>query len=75
MSKPTLNPSVSYGFTMRLAYFNRIGTFARIAGCIRPNELSSEYVVPSVFNREVVRCVAEAVQRVAVKSGVARKKS
>lgn len=45
-----------------------------IAGCIRPNELSPEYIVPSVFNREVVRCVAEAVQRVAVKSGVARKK-
>lgn len=45
-----------------------------IAGCIRPRELSPEYIVPSVFNREVVRCVAEAVQRVAVKSGVARRK-
>jgi len=45
-----------------------------IAGCIRPSELSPEYIVPSVFNREVVRCVAEAVQRVAVKSGVARKR-
>ena len=45
-----------------------------IAGCIRPRELSPEYIVPSVFNREVVRCVAEAVQRVAVKSGVARRR-
>ncbi|MDE3068295.1 MAG: NAD-dependent malic enzyme [Verrucomicrobiota bacterium] len=46
-----------------------------IADCIRPNELSPEYIVPSVFNREVVRCVAEAVQRVAIRSGVARKRT
>jgi malate dehydrogenase (oxaloacetate-decarboxylating) len=46
-----------------------------IAGCIRPRELSPEYIVPSVFNREVVQCVAEAVQRAAVKSGVARKRN
>jgi malate dehydrogenase (oxaloacetate-decarboxylating) len=45
-----------------------------IAGCISPRELSPEYIVPSVFNHEVVRCVAEAVQRAAVKAGVARKK-
>jgi malate dehydrogenase (oxaloacetate-decarboxylating) len=45
-----------------------------IAGCIKPNELSPEYIVPSVFNREVVHRVAEAVQRAAVKTGVARRK-
>ena len=45
-----------------------------IAGCISPGELSPEYVVPSVFNREVVNRVAEAVQRVAIKTGQAQKK-
>ncbi len=45
-----------------------------IAGCIAPRELSPEYIVPSVFNREVVRRVAEAVRRAAVKAGVTRKK-
>jgi malic enzyme len=32
-----------------------------------------EYIVPSVFNRQVVQHVAEAVRRAAIKSGVARK--
>jgi malate dehydrogenase (oxaloacetate-decarboxylating) len=44
-----------------------------IAGCIG-RELSPEYIVPSVFNREVVKRVAEAVQRAAVKAGVARRR-
>ena len=46
-----------------------------IAGCIGASELSPEYIVPSVFNREVVRRVAQAVERAAIKGGVARKKS
>ncbi len=45
-----------------------------IASCIERGELSPEYIVPSVFSREVVRRVAEAVKRAAIKSGVARKK-
>jgi malate dehydrogenase (oxaloacetate-decarboxylating) len=44
-----------------------------IAGCIG-SELSPEYIVPSVFNRDVVQRVAEAVQRAALKAGVARRK-
>jgi malate dehydrogenase (oxaloacetate-decarboxylating) len=44
-----------------------------IAGCIAPRELSPEYIVPSVFNREIVQRVAEAVRRAAIKAGVARK--
>ena len=44
-----------------------------IASCIGPRELSPEYIVPSVFSREVVRRVADAVQRAAIKAGVARK--
>ncbi len=45
-----------------------------IAGCIPPRQLNPEYIVPSVFSREVVQRVAEAVQRAAIKTGVARKK-
>jgi malate dehydrogenase (oxaloacetate-decarboxylating) len=45
-----------------------------IAGCIAPGELSFEYIVPSVFNRQVVQRVAAAVQRAALKAGVARKR-
>src|SRR5262249_24394099 len=43
-----------------------------IAKCIG-REVSPEYIVPSVFNREVVERVAEAVGRAAVKAGVARR--
>jgi malate dehydrogenase (oxaloacetate-decarboxylating) len=46
-----------------------------IAGCITPSELSPEYIVPSVFNREVVQRVAGAVQVAAIKAGVARKRN
>jgi malate dehydrogenase (oxaloacetate-decarboxylating) len=44
-----------------------------IAGCIAPRQLSPEYIVPSVFNREVVQRVAAAVTEAAIKTGVARK--
>jgi len=44
-----------------------------IAGCIKSNELSPEYIVPSVFNRDVVRNVTAAVERAAIKTRVARK--
>ncbi len=46
-----------------------------IAGCIAPRELSPEYIIPSVFNREVVRRVAQAVQQAARKAGVTRRRS
>jgi malate dehydrogenase (oxaloacetate-decarboxylating) len=45
-----------------------------IARCISPAELRPEYIVPSVFSREVVRRVAEAVERAAMKAGVARRR-
>jgi malate dehydrogenase (oxaloacetate-decarboxylating) len=44
-----------------------------IAGCIAPRELHPEYIVPSVFNREVVKSVAAAVEKAAIKTRVARK--
>ena len=46
-----------------------------IAGCIGKRELSHEYIIPSVFNRDVVQRVAMAVNKAAVKAGVARKRN
>ena len=45
-----------------------------IAGCISRRELHPEYIVPSVFNREVVKCVAAAVEKAAIQTRVARKR-
>jgi malate dehydrogenase (oxaloacetate-decarboxylating) len=45
-----------------------------IAQCIAPRELSAEYIVPSVFNRQVVQRVAAAVRSAALKAGVAGKR-
>jgi malate dehydrogenase (oxaloacetate-decarboxylating) len=44
-----------------------------IAGAIPPDELGPEYVVPSVFNRDVAPLVAAAVAEAAERDGVARK--
>jgi malate dehydrogenase (oxaloacetate-decarboxylating) len=44
-----------------------------IAGVIGADELSSEYIVPSVFDVRVVEAVAKAVAAAAFESGVARK--
>jgi malate dehydrogenase (oxaloacetate-decarboxylating) len=45
-----------------------------IAGVIRPVELEADYVIPSVFNREVAPAVAVAVAEAAEASGVARRR-
>ena len=44
-----------------------------IAAVVKPDELSPEYVVPSVFNRDVAPLVAAAVAAAAEASGVARR--
>jgi malate dehydrogenase (oxaloacetate-decarboxylating) len=44
-----------------------------IAGVVADDELHAEYIIPSVFNREVVTAVALAVARAAEASGVARR--
>jgi malate dehydrogenase (oxaloacetate-decarboxylating) len=44
-----------------------------IAAVIPPEELSPEYIIPSVFNREVASVVAAAVARAAEEAGVARR--
>jgi malate dehydrogenase (oxaloacetate-decarboxylating) len=44
-----------------------------IAGVIPSEELSPEYIIPSVFNRDVTKLVAGAVARAAEAAGVARR--
>ena len=44
-----------------------------LAGVVKPDELGADYIVPSVFNREVAPAVAEAVAEAAEQSGVARR--
>ncbi len=44
-----------------------------IASSIREDELHPEYIIPSVFNRQVAPLVAKAVEEAARRSGVARR--
>ncbi len=45
-----------------------------IAAIVRPDERGPDYVIPSVFNRDVAPAVAEAVARAAEEAGVARRR-
>jgi malate dehydrogenase (oxaloacetate-decarboxylating) len=45
-----------------------------IAACVSDDELSPDYVVPSVFNKSVVKKVATAVAKEAIKTNLARRK-
>jgi malate dehydrogenase (oxaloacetate-decarboxylating) len=44
-----------------------------ISGVVTKKELSEEYIIPSVFNRNVVRAVAREVAQAAQQTGVARR--
>ncbi len=44
-----------------------------VAECIDQEGLSEEYIVPSVFNKEIVRKVSEEVKKAAYNSGVAQR--
>jgi malate dehydrogenase (oxaloacetate-decarboxylating) len=44
-----------------------------IANCIGEDEVGEEYIIPSVFNKKVVREVAKAVKEAAFESGVAKR--
>jgi malate dehydrogenase (oxaloacetate-decarboxylating) len=46
-----------------------------LADVISDDELDAEYIVPSVFNRQVAEAVAHAVAQAAVASGVARREA
>ena len=45
-----------------------------IAAVVKEDELGAEYIVPSVFNRDVVPAVAAAVAQAAEEAGVARRR-
>jgi malate dehydrogenase (oxaloacetate-decarboxylating) len=45
-----------------------------IAACVSRGELSEEYIIPSVFNKNVAVAVAEEVARAAHATGVARRR-
>ena len=44
-----------------------------LAAIVKPEELAADYIVPSVFNRDVAPAVAVAVAAAAERSGVARR--
>ncbi len=44
-----------------------------IASCVPEDQLNPQYIIPSVFNRQVVKAVSRAVSEAAVTSGVARR--
>ncbi len=52
----------------------KIAAAHAIASVVKPDELGPEYIVPSVFNKEVVPVVAAAVSQAAEAAGVARRR-
>lgn len=44
-----------------------------IAGIVKDEELSADYIIPSTFNPEVAPAVAAAVAKAAIESGIARR--
>ena len=51
----------------------KLASARAIASAMSEDDLSEEYVIPSVFNKAVVEQVAEAVAEAALATGVARK--
>jgi malate dehydrogenase (oxaloacetate-decarboxylating) len=49
----------------------KIAAARAIAECVTRDELTAEYIIPSVFNKKVVPAVAQAVARAAQQTGVA----
>jgi len=52
----------------------KLAAAGAIANLITKDQLSEEYIIPSIFDKRVVPAVSEAVSRAAVKTGVARRK-
>jgi len=46
-----------------------------IAGLVTADQVSDEYIIPSIFDKRVVEVVASAVEQAAYKTGMARKRS
>lgn len=51
----------------------RLAAAEALAAVIPPDELSEEYIIPSVFNRAIVPAIAAAVAQAALDEGVARR--
>ncbi len=51
----------------------KVAAALAIADCISPNELSEDYIIPSIFNRKVSEQVAKKVAEAAEKTKVARR--
>jgi malate dehydrogenase (oxaloacetate-decarboxylating) len=51
----------------------KLASARAIASIIPDRELNRHYIIPSVFNQEVVKAVSDAVIRAAIETGVARK--
>jgi malate dehydrogenase (oxaloacetate-decarboxylating) len=52
----------------------KIAAARAIASCVTPSELGPEYIIPSVFNKNVAPAVAREVATAAQKTGVARRR-
>ncbi|MBS20362.1 MAG: NAD-dependent malic enzyme [Chloroflexi bacterium] len=56
-------------------YEMKIAAAHAIADCVPEDHISSEYIIPSIFDKNVTRKVAREVAKSARSTGVARKKS
>jgi malate dehydrogenase (oxaloacetate-decarboxylating) len=52
----------------------KVAAARSIAACVSPAELGPEYIIPSVFNKQVAPAVARGVLRAAQRTGVARRR-
>jgi malate dehydrogenase (oxaloacetate-decarboxylating) len=52
----------------------KVAAARAIAACVSRGELGAEYIIPSVFNKNVAPAVAQAVARAAHATGVARRR-
>jgi malate dehydrogenase (oxaloacetate-decarboxylating) len=52
----------------------KVAAARAIAACVSRSELSEEYIIPSVFNKNVAPAVAQSVARAAHATGVARRR-
>jgi malate dehydrogenase (oxaloacetate-decarboxylating) len=52
----------------------KVAAARALAACVTRGELSEEYIIPSVFNKNVAPAVAEGVSRAATATGVGRRR-
>jgi len=57
----------------RISEEMKVAAAEAIAACVSDDELNEDYIIPSVFNRNVAPAVAAAVIRVAQEQGLARR--